>query len=108
MISPLWVFSALAESHRAPFDFSERESELVSGYNTEYSGGLFAFIFLREYCSLLFSCVVIFFLFLYFPPAIGILPVIAYGIGTVIVSLFFIVIRVTYCRFRYDFLIILA
>lgn len=50
---PLWVFSALAESHRAPFDFSESESELVSGFNTEYRGGLFAFIFLSEYCTLL-------------------------------------------------------
>lgn len=106
---PLWVFSTLAETHRAPFDFSERESELVSGYNTEYSGANFAFVFLGEYCSLLFSSGIIYYLF--FSPSFSLLTPnnpFLFSVGTLFVSFFFILIRVTYCRFRYDYLIILA
>jgi NADH-ubiquinone oxidoreductase chain 1 len=48
-----WVFVCLAESNRTPFDFSEGESELVSGFNVEYFGGLFSLIFICEYGMLL-------------------------------------------------------
>ncbi len=103
---PLWVFSTLAETHRAPFDFAERESELVSGYNTEYSGANFAFVFLGEYSALLFSSSVIYFIFLS-PTSYANHPFL-FSLGTLLVSFLFILIRVTYCRFRYDFLISLA
>ena len=46
----------LAESNRSPFDLAEGESELVSGYNVEYSGSLFVLLFLSEYLGILFLC----------------------------------------------------
>lgn len=63
-IIAVWLFCTLAETHRAPFDFAERERELVSGFNTEYGGAQFAFIFLAEYRVLLVSSHVLSYLFL--------------------------------------------
>ena len=58
ILSPLliifWVVSCLAETNRTPFDFSEGESELVSGFNIEYGSGGFALIFIAEYARIFF------------------------------------------------------
>ena len=50
----LWVVSCIAETNRTPFDFSEGESELVSGFNIEYRSGGFALIFIAEYARIYF------------------------------------------------------
>nr|VFU78778.1 NADH dehydrogenase subunit 1 [Proasellus cantabricus] len=53
-LATAWFISMLAETSRTPFDFSEGESEIVSGFNTEFSSGPFALFFLAEYGSILF------------------------------------------------------
>ena len=49
-----WLFTSLAELGRTPYDFSEGERELVSGFNTEFGSSPFSLIFLSEYCNILF------------------------------------------------------
>jgi len=99
---PLWFICTLAETHRAPFDFRERERELVSGFNTEYSGVYFAFLFLSEYGVLLFSCILISLIFFSW-----VLPIVyfLYIIMSLFIRFIFIWVRITFCRFRYDKLI---
>nr|YP_010582843.1 NADH dehydrogenase subunit 1 [Psychoda alternata]AQX36178.1 NADH dehydrogenase subunit 1 [Psychoda alternata] len=54
----IMMISFLAETNRTPFDFAEGESELVSGFNVEYSGVGFVMIFLSEYSSILFMSMI--------------------------------------------------
>merc|ERR1712172_133006 len=49
----IWIVLLLAETNRTPFDFAEGESELVSGFNIEYSSIGFVFIFLSEYARII-------------------------------------------------------
>lgn len=50
----IWLLILLVETNRSPYDFAEGERELVSGYNIEYIGVLFAYIFIAEYGMLVF------------------------------------------------------
>jgi len=52
----VYFISALAETNRPPFDLPEAESELVSGYQTEYSGMMYAMFWLGEYANILLLC----------------------------------------------------
>lgn len=60
----IFYISILAELNRSPFDLIEGESELVSGFNVEYSRGLFGLIFIAEYGIIIFSRFLITFIFL--------------------------------------------
>nr|AXS65097.1 NADH dehydrogenase subunit 1 [Cucujoidea sp. 8 KM-2017] len=101
--SLMWLVSSLAETNRTPFDFAEGESELVSGFNVEYSSGGFAMIFLAEYASILFMSFISSMLFLG-----GNLGSWFFFLKVVFVSFFWIWVRGTLPRFRYDKLMYLA
>nr|YP_010397511.1 NADH dehydrogenase subunit 1 [Pagastia tianmumontana]UQJ73381.1 NADH dehydrogenase subunit 1 [Pagastia tianmumontana] len=99
----VWFASSLAETNRTPFDFAEGESELVSGFNVEYSSGGFALIFLAEYASILFMSMLFAVIFLG-----GDIYSFAFFIKLAFVSFMFIWVRGTLPRFRYDKLMFLA
>nr|YP_010462930.1 NADH dehydrogenase subunit 1 [Epeorus unispinosus]UUJ36783.1 NADH dehydrogenase subunit 1 [Epeorus unispinosus] len=98
-----WLASCLAETNRTPFDFAEGESELVSGFNVEYSSGGFALIFMAEYASILFMSMLFCVLFL----GCDVLSLFFY-LKLVFLAFVFIWVRGTLPRFRYDKLMFLA
>lgn len=99
----LWVVSCLAETNRTPFDFSEGESELVSGFNIEYGSGGFALIFIAEYARIFFLRALTAYLGTGWPLLSPIRHIV-----TIILVFFWIWARSTLPRFRYDLLIRLA
>lgn len=101
----LFTISILAETNRHPFDLPEAESELVSGYNVEYSAITFAFFFLGEYANIIFSSLITSCLFFggwYF---FGYNSFIFLIIKTIFFTFVFIILRAILPRYRYDQLI---
>lgn len=110
----IFLVAAFAETNRAPFDLPEAEQELVGGYHTEYSSMKFALFFLAEYAAIIVASAVITTLYLggwQFPylqefglPAmvVSILQVLTFMVKVTALVFFFIWIRWTIPRFRYD------
>nr|YP_008379255.1 NADH dehydrogenase subunit 1 [Aesopia cornuta]AGQ46043.1 NADH dehydrogenase subunit 1 [Aesopia cornuta]BBC27516.1 NADH dehydrogenase subunit 1 [Aesopia cornuta] len=103
-LAAMWYVSTLAETNRAPFDLTEGESELVSGFNVEYAGGPFALFFLAEYANILLmnTLSTILFLGALHVPALPELTSINLMIKAAVLSLLFLWVRASYPRFRYD------
>ena len=105
----IFFISALAETNRPPFDLPEAEAELVAGYQTEYSGMMYAMFWLGEYANILLMCAMGSILFLggWLSP-INIYPftVIPGAIWLIFKILFlfilFALVKATVPRYRYD------
>ncbi|MBS4027016.1 MAG: NADH-quinone oxidoreductase subunit NuoH [Ignavibacteriales bacterium] len=109
-----FLVSSFAETNRTPFDLPEAEPELVGGYHTEYSGLKFGLFFLAEYCNMVVASAVITTLYLggwqfpyvesfgFSPFVVSLLQVGAFAIKVGALLFFFILVRWTVPRFRYD------
>jgi NADH-quinone oxidoreductase subunit H len=109
----LFVICSLAEINRTPFDLPEAESELVSGFCTEYSSMKYALFFMAEYANMIVISGIAACLFLggWSGPGASEVPLlgVAYMFGKVVAfMLFFIWIRATWPRVRYDQLMYLG
>nr|ABR45895.1 NADH dehydrogenase subunit 1 [Chilo suppressalis] len=102
-LSMCWFSSSLAETNRTPYDFAEGESELVSGFNIEYSSGGFALIFLAEYSSILFMSLLMVLIYMG-----GYELTLGFYFKISLISFLFIWVRGTLPRYRYDKLMYLA
>nr|YP_009161771.1 NADH dehydrogenase subunit 1 [Danio nigrofasciatus]AKS28317.1 NADH dehydrogenase subunit 1 [Danio nigrofasciatus] len=100
----MWFISTLAETNRAPFDLTEGESELVSGFNVEYAGGPFALFFLAEYANILLmnTLSTVLFLGASFTPNAPELMTVNIATKTALLTILFLWMRASYPRFRYD------
>jgi NADH-quinone oxidoreductase subunit H len=113
----LFITAVFAECNRLPFDLPEAEQELVGGYHTEYSGMKFALYFLGEYSHMVttsFLVVAVFFGGWLFPgvaepgPGGVVIKLVIFGAKMILFICFYMVIRWTIPRFRFDQLMGLA
>nr|WAM60789.1 NADH dehydrogenase subunit 1 [Tragelaphus scriptus] len=103
-LAMMWFISTLAETNRAPFDLTEGESELVSGFNVEYAAGPFALFFMAEYANIIMMNIFTTTLFLgaFHNPYMPELYTINFTIKSLLLTISFLWIRASYPRFRYD------
>jgi NADH-quinone oxidoreductase subunit H len=115
----VYFVSGIAETNRNPFDLPEAESELVSGFNTEYSGVKFAFFFLGEYTGMIIiSCIAVTVFFGGWLPPFPHVPALAFlgaipGVVWFLVKVAFFIFcyiwfRSTFPRYRFDQLMALG
>ena len=98
----IYVITAFAETNRSPFDLPEAEQELTAGYHTEYGGMKFAMFFLAEYINILAVSAIAITLFLGGWVGPGDLPFLWFFLKLALFVFFFIWVRSTMARFRYD------
>nr|YP_002519625.1 NADH dehydrogenase subunit 1 [Balistoides conspicillum]BAH10200.1 NADH dehydrogenase subunit 1 [Balistoides conspicillum] len=103
-MAAMWFISTLAETNRAPFDLTEGESELVSGFNVEYAGGPFALFFLAEYANIILmnTLSAILFLGASHIPSMPEITSANLMMKAALLSVTFLWVRASYPRFRYD------
>lgn len=112
----LFLIGVLAECNRLPFDLPEAEQELIGGYHTEYSGLKFGLFFLGEYTHVITTSLLLTVVFLggwYFPGVVGpeshiLLKLFSFFIKVLGFIIFYMLIRWTIPRFRFDQLMGLA
>nr|YP_271963.1 NADH dehydrogenase subunit 1 [Alectura lathami]AAQ23395.1 NADH dehydrogenase subunit 1 [Alectura lathami]AAR10277.1 NADH dehydrogenase subunit 1 [Alectura lathami]QNN84314.1 NADH dehydrogenase subunit 1 [Alectura lathami]QXU59878.1 NADH dehydrogenase subunit 1 [Alectura lathami] len=103
-LAMMWYISTLAETNRAPFDLTEGESELVSGFNVEYAAGPFTLLFLAEHANIMLMNTLTAILFLN-PSSLNLpqeLFPITLAAKVLLLSSGFLWVRASYPRFRYD------
>ena len=105
----IFFISALAETNRPPFDLPEAEAELVAGYQTEYSGMMYAMFWLGEYANILLMCALGSILFLggWLPPIdlypLNLIPpVVWFIIKMLFLFILFALVKAIVPRYRYD------
>nr|YP_009332023.1 NADH dehydrogenase subunit 1 [Tamias quadrivittatus]APH07735.1 NADH dehydrogenase subunit 1 [Tamias quadrivittatus]APH07800.1 NADH dehydrogenase subunit 1 [Tamias quadrivittatus]APH07839.1 NADH dehydrogenase subunit 1 [Tamias quadrivittatus]APH07917.1 NADH dehydrogenase subunit 1 [Tamias quadrivittatus]APH08124.1 NADH dehydrogenase subunit 1 [Tamias quadrivittatus] len=103
-LAMMWFISTLAETNRAPFDLTEGESELVSGFNVEYAAGPFALFFMAEYTNIIMmnALTTILFMGAMFNPLTPETFTLSFTLKTLLLTSMFLWIRASYPRFRYD------
>lgn len=98
----VYLITGFAETNRAPFDLPESEQELTGGYHTEYGGMKFAIFFLAEYINIIAVSSIAVTLFLGGWQGPGNIPVVWFLIKVAFFIFFFMWVRATMPRFRYD------
>nr|AQM38767.1 NADH dehydrogenase subunit 1 [Alouatta guariba clamitans] len=103
-LAMMWFISTLAETNRAPFDLTEGESELVSGFNIEYAAGSFALFFMAEYMNIIMMNALTTTVFLATPYNMKLPELYTTNFMTkaLLLTILFLWIRTSYPRFRYD------
>ncbi len=105
----IFFISALAETNRPPFDLPEAEAELVAGYQTEYSGMMYAMFWLGEYANILLMCALGSILFLggWLPPIdlypLNLIPGVFWLVFKILfLFILFALVKAVVPRYRYD------